>query len=164
MRFSRSCNLRNDLFHLSFCDTYDDPSLEISPLSFPEHGVKSHTNIMTHVRGCVVLPHQHLWCDCASPLLFLFYLLTVLHAQSLSCIQLFVTPPTEGSQAPLPMEFSRLECWSGVPFLSSRDLLNLGIQLTFLVSPALTGRFLTSMPPWKPTSSEAYMKSPVDGC
>ena len=142
MRFSRSCSLRNDLYHLNFCDIHDYSSLEISALIFPEHGVKSHINIMIHVSGCVLLPHQHLWYDCASPLHFLFYQLSVLCAQSLSCVQLFVTPWTEGSQPPLSMEFSRLECWSGVPFPVSRDLPNLGIQLTFLISPALADRFL----------------------
>jgi len=36
-------------------------------------------------------------------------------AQSLSCVQLFVTPRTAARQAPLSMEFSRQEYWSGLP-------------------------------------------------
>ena len=32
---------------------------------------------------------------------------------SLGCVQLFVTPWTIAHQAPLPMEFSRQEYWSG---------------------------------------------------
>ena len=37
-------------------------------------------------------------------------------AQSLYCVQLFVTPWTVACQAPLSTEFSRQEYWSGVPF------------------------------------------------
>ena len=36
----------------------------------------------------------------------------------LSILQLSVTPGTVAHQAPLPMEFSRQEYWSGLPFLS----------------------------------------------
>ena len=36
----------------------------------------------------------------------------------LSCVQLFATPWTVAHQAPLPMEFSRQEYWSGLPFPS----------------------------------------------
>ena len=38
------------------------------------------------------------------------------------------------SQAPLSMEFSRQECWSGLPFPSPGDLPNQGMKLE---SPAL---------------------------
>ena len=38
--------------------------------------------------------------------------------KSPSCVQLFVTPWTVACQAPLSMEFSRQECWSGLPFPS----------------------------------------------
>ena len=34
----------------------------------------------------------------------------------LSCVQLFVTPWIVAHQAPLSMEFSRQEYWSGLPF------------------------------------------------
>ena len=46
-------------------------------------------------------------------------------------------PWTIVSQAPLSMEFSRQENWSGLPFLSPRDLPNPGIDPTCLASPAL---------------------------
>ena len=36
----------------------------------------------------------------------------------LSCVQLFATPWTTAYQAPPSMEFSRQECWSGVPLPS----------------------------------------------
>ena len=41
-----------------------------------------------------------------------------LHAQSLSCVWLFVTPWTVAHQAPLSKGFSRQESWSGLPFPS----------------------------------------------
>ena len=40
----------------------------------------------------------------------------------LSCVPLFVTPWTVASQAPLFMEFSRQEYWSGLPFPSPKML------------------------------------------
>ena len=42
--------------------------------------------------------------------------------KSLSHVQLFATPWTVAYQAHLPMGFSRQEYWSGLPFLSPRDL------------------------------------------
>ena len=42
--------------------------------------------------------------------------------QSFSCFQLFATPWTVAGQAPLSMEFSRQECWSGLPCPSPGDL------------------------------------------
>ena len=47
---------------------------------------------------------------------------------------LFATPWTVASQAPLFMEFSMQEYWSGLPFPSPGDLLNPGIEPR---SPAL---------------------------
>ena len=56
------------------------------------------------------------------------------HGQLLSHIQLFVTPWTVARQAPLSVEFSRQEYWSGLPFPPPGDLPNAGIKP---VSPAL---------------------------
>ena len=50
------------------------------------------------------------------------------HAHSLSRIRLFATPWTVACQAPLSMEFSRQEYWSGLPFPSTGDLHNPGIE------------------------------------
>ena len=47
-------------------------------------------------------------------------------------------------QAPLSMRYSRHEYWSGLPFLSSRDLPNQGIEPISLMSPALAGGFFTT--------------------
>ena len=53
-------------------------------------------------------------------------------------------------QAPLSMGFSRQECWSGLPFPPPGDLPNPGIEPVSFVSPALAGRFVTTVPPKKP--------------
>ena len=64
-----------------------------------------------------------------------------------SCVQLFVTSWTIACQAPLSMEFSRQEYWSGLPFPSPGDLSNPGIES---VSPVLQVDSLTTKPPGKP--------------
>ena len=48
--------------------------------------------------------------------------------QPLSCVRLFATPRTVACQAPLSVEFSRQEYWSGLPFPSPGDLPDLGIK------------------------------------
>ena len=53
-------------------------------------------------------------------------------------------------QAPLSMELSRQEYWSGLPFLTPGDLLDPGIKPMTLMSPAVAGRFFTTAPPRKP--------------
>ena len=54
--------------------------------------------------------------------------------QRLSHVRIFETPWTVARQAPLAMEFSRQEYWSGLPFPSLGDLPDQGIEPT---SPAL---------------------------
>ena len=70
-----------------------------------------------------------------------------LKVKSLSRVRLFATPWTVARQAPLSMEFSRKEYWSGLPFPSPEDLPNLGIEPQ---SPALQADALSSEPPGKP--------------
>ena len=56
-------------------------------------------------------------------------------------------------QAPLSMEFSRQEYWSGLPFPTSRDFPQLGIKPASPASPALAGvGCFTTVPPEKPNS------------
>ena len=55
-------------------------------------------------------------------------------------------------QAPLPMEFSRQEYWSGLPFPSPEDLLDARIELLSLVSPALASEFFNTEPLGKPNT------------
>ena len=61
------------------------------------------------------------------------------YAQLLSGVRLFAVPWTIAGQTPLSMEFSRQEDWSGLPIPTPGDRLEPGIELTFLVSPALAG-------------------------
>ena len=67
----------------------------------------------------------------------------------LSCVWHFATPWTIAGQAPLSMNFSRWEYWSGLPFPPPGDLPDPGIEPTSLVSPALTGRFFTTSATWQ---------------
>ena len=82
----------------------------------------------------------------------------------LSHVQLYVTPWTVALQAPLPMEFSRQEYWSGLSFPNLGDLPDPGIKPTSLVSPALAGRFFTTVhlgiPRIIPTSDNNEGKPP----
>ena len=48
--------------------------------------------------------------------------------KSFSRVRLFATPWTVAYKAPLFMEFSRQENWSGLPFPSPGDLPDLGIE------------------------------------
>jgi len=71
-------------------------------------------------------------------------------AKSLSRVLLFTTPWTVAHQAPLSMGFSRQESCSGLPSSPPGDLPDPGIKLVSLASPALAGRFFTTVPPGKP--------------
>ena len=75
-----------------------------------------------------------IWIICLNPLLLLFsrYVIT----DSLETLW------TVASQAPLSLRFSRQDYWSGLPFLSPRDLSNLGIKPG---SPALQPDVLSDL-------------------
>ena len=69
------------------------------------------------------------------------------HTHTHECIQSCLTlcnPWTVAHQAPLSMEFSGQEYWSGLPFPSPGDLPNPGIVPAPLASPALAGGFFTT--------------------
>ena len=74
----------------------------------------------------------------------------------LTPVQLFATPWTVACQAPPPMEFSRLEYWSGLPFPSLGDLPSPGIEPR---SPTLQADSLPSEPPGKPDTSRGRLES-----
>ena len=57
-----------------------------------------------------------------------------------------VAPWNGACQAPLSMEFSRQEYWSGLPFPSPKGLLDPGMEPT---SPALAGEFFTAISTWE---------------
>ena len=80
---------------------------------------------------------HELWCGLWSQTLCVC-------AQSLSHVQLFVTPWTVARQALPPMGFCRQEYWSELPFPPPEDLPNPGIELA---SPALRAdSLLTELP------------------
>ena len=69
--------------------------------------------------------------------------------QLLSRVCLFVTPWTVARQAPLSIEFSRQEYWSGLLFPLPADLPDTGIKSESLASPALAGGFFTTSATWE---------------
>ena len=69
--------------------------------------------------------------------------------QSLSHVCLFATPSTVAHQAPLSMEFSKQEYWSGLPCPSPGDLPDPGIEPVTLGSSALAGEFFNASATWE---------------
>ena len=72
-------------------------------------------------------------------------------SESVSPVQLFATPWNVACQAPLSMEFSRPEYWSGLPCPPPGDLPHLGIERRF---PALQADSLLCEPPGSPRKTE----------
>ena len=68
-----------------------------------------------------------------------------------SHVQLFATPWAIDHQAPLSMECSRQEYWSGFPFPPPGDLPHPRIKPSSPVSPALAGEFFTTSATFSPT-------------
>ena len=73
-------------------------------------------------------------------------------AQSLGCVQLFVTPWTIAHQAPLSMGYHNKNTGVGCHFLLQGDLSDPGIEPMSPASPALAGGFFTTEPHGKPFS------------
>ena len=87
------------------------------------------------------------------PIKFLFFKVMPVFAcvRAQSCLTLCDLTAV-ALQAPLSMGFSGQEYWSGLPFLPPGDLPHPGIEPASPASSALTGRFFTFEPPWKPLS------------
>ena len=73
--------------------------------------------------------------------------------------RLFATSWIIALQAPLFLGFSRQEYWSGLPFLTPRDLPDPGIEPESLDSPELAGGFFANEPPGKPEDSLSDLSS-----
>ena len=73
--------------------------------------------------------------------------------QSLGCVQLFVAPSTIAHLAPLSIEFSRQECWSGLLFPSPGYLPDPGFKPGY---PALQADSLPSELSGKPKMGGNY--------
>ena len=89
-----------------------------------------------------------------------FSVLNWIYVCVLSHVQLFAPPWTVGHQAPLSIEFSRQEYWSGVLFPTPGDLPDTGIKLVSPVSPTLAGGFFTTEPYGK-LKLDAYIISSI---
>ena len=61
-----------------------------------------------------------------------------------------MTPWTVARQAPLSLEFSRQEDWSGLPFPPPRNISDPRTESESVAPPALASRFFTAEPPGKP--------------
>ena len=91
------------------------------------------------------------YCYNCSILLFIVNLLCT--CQVASVISDSVTLWTIADQAPLSMDFSRHEYWSGLPCPPVGDLPDPGIELAFLMSPALAAGFSTTSATWEALTS-----------
>ena len=92
-----------------------------------------------------------------------FVFLNIFHIFSscvLSHVRFFATPWAIPHQAPLSIEFSRQEYWSGLLFPTPGDLPNTGIKLVSPVSPTLAGGFFTTEPYGK-LKLDAYIISSI---
>ena len=108
-------------------------------------------------RGKLVLPgvrSLNLYFHC---ILSVSLGLPTLHVLShFSRVQLSATLWTVACQAPLSLGFARSEYWSGLPYPSSGDLPNPGIESTSPVYPILAGGFFTSEPMGKAINFSQY--------
>ena len=78
-----------------------------------------------------------------------------MHGIAVLChVRLFVIPWTVAQQAPLFMEFSRQEYWSGLPLPSPGDLPNPGMELS---SPEAQADSLPTEPPGTATNYHASL-------
>ena len=90
--------------------------------------------------GRRVLCHQgHLGSPCA----------VLWCAQLVSCVWLFATPRTITRQAPLFVGILQARILEGLPCLPPGDPPDSGTESTFLMSPALAGRFFTTSATWE---------------
>ena len=77
----------------------------------------------------------------------------------LSCIQLFANPWTAAHQAPLSLEFSGQEYWSGLLCPTTGHLPDPGIKPAAPASPALVGGLFTTEQPGKHRDFSNIQKS-----
>ena len=121
-------------------------------------------NFQITVYQCIINIGHHI---CNTMYYFLHSFLKLLYLWFSRYLQLFVTLWTVTLQAPLSMEFSMQECWRGLPFPTSRDLTDPGIEAACLESPVLPGKFFTTVPPGKTTTFTIqctiyyYLLSPI---
>ena len=101
--------------------------------------VQTHVSLNSHIGA--------LWTRCFEGIFHWSAKPEMAYMCSLSHVRLFVTSWTLAHQAPLSLEFSRQEYWSGQPFPSPGDLPHPDTEPR---SPALQADSLPSEPPGKP--------------
>ena len=81
----------------------------------------------------------------------------------LSYVWLFATPRTVVHQSPLSMEFSRQEYWSGLPFPSSGNLPDPGVEHTYPLSAEFQADSLSLLwrRKWQPVQCSC-LENPTD--
>ena len=124
----------------------------------------SYTEFYNDPWACSIFKNQNIESNFCT-LFFSFLLISLLfrinslisnmcvYAQLLSCVWLLVILWIVACQAPLPMEFSRQEYWSKLPFSNPGDLPDPGIEPASLTPPALARRFFTTAPVPLPSSA-----------
>ena len=112
---------------------------------------------VTHKNHTLLLYHQS---RLKTWILLEFFIIkfVCVSAQSLSFSLLFVNPWTIAHKAPLSMEFSRQEYWSGLLFPSSGAFPDPGIEPISPVFPELTDVFFTTSSTWE--ALYGYFSSP----
>ena len=83
------------------------------------------------------------------------------HSRVRSHVWLFAKPWAVAHQAPLSMQFSQQEYWSGLPFPTPGDIPDPKIEPKSPVSSALAGRFFTTVPLGKPVSHYLIVSSQI---
>ena len=80
----------------------------------------------------------------------LYLLISCMHAKSLQSCPALCDPWAIAHQAPLSMEFSKQEYWSGLLYPPQVDLSDPGDQTRVFCSSCIAGRFLTTKSQGKP--------------
>ena len=86
---------------------------------------------------------------CPSEAIRTLFICSVCLLSHFGCVWLFATLWTVACQAPLSMEFSSQEYWSGLPCPPAGYLPDPGIKPTSLMSPALASRLFTTSTTWE---------------
>ena len=107
-----------------------------------------HLSILSGITFQAVYLHLNL---CLWVCLYSFIICMLVCAKLLWRVWLFVSLWTVAWQAPLAIEFSRQEYWSGLSCPPPGDLPDPGIDPTSLTSPALAGGFFATSATWEDT-------------